>query len=410
MKKQRSSKMKKISRVFVVCLMMVMMHAMGSVSILRADDVHATLNPKIVKQVTVAEGVTYPSTVFQFNFTSYAFNNEADSSLPALPSITIEVGNATKTQVAGGDVYEASGAIAVDASTFTKAGVYTYELKEASGVNPNGSSLDTLAGMSYDNTTYRVHIYVKNVASGLEIANYTIEKVVGETTEKVDASEAGKGLVFANAYKTVAGSTGSDIIKDGDRFASFRLTKEVAGEYADKTRAFNFSVYFDAALTETTEKTYSYYVADKTTHTKIDGSEKTVTIDPTTGATVEVDLTHNQEVIFFDLPTGTSVHAIEKHVEDYTGSYSFTSDSSTLSGLTNLVGGQGDDSNNLYIGKNSSVNQTVFLGETINVADVTNTYKTVNFTGLVMDNLPFIICIIIGGAGLLMILGKRRKA
>lgn len=108
--------------------------------------------------------------------------------------------------------------VTVDASRFTKPGVYHYVITETEG---------SYEGITYDSSSYDVYVYVYNSSTGNSLYVGNVVSVKGET--KCD-------LVFTNDYGKTCDTT-HDVI----------ITKKIAGNAAYNQDKFDFAVSVDGA-------------------------------------------------------------------------------------------------------------------------------------------------------------------
>ncbi|MFV0396060.1 MAG: hypothetical protein ACK5LC_17025, partial [Coprobacillaceae bacterium] len=252
--------------------------------------------------------------------------------------------------------------------------------------------------------------FIKNDSGGgcrLEgITVITIKDNTGTDTskDKVDGSMSGQELLFSSTYKKIAGS---DInTPDADGYISLKVSNTIAGDLADLTKIFTYRITLQASpiltTAEQTASSYVYYIVDKD-GVEVAGTRDTVNI---TGSTVlTIPLAHDQSIVFKNLPTGTKYYGIEDKITDYTSVAAITKDGLTVNNIEYK-----EASGNLIINLNNAESCDVMLTENENLAAVVNTYKDVSITGVLIENLPFVILIILGIGGLgFYAVSKRRK-
>lgn len=244
--------------------------------------------------------------------------------------------------------------------TFPHAGVYTYTVQETAGETSveNGT-------VTYDGSVYTVRVYVKNTENGgLAIDQITAAKSgAAGTEEKQDA------IKFVNKF---------------EKTTSLTVAKHTKGALADKTKAFTFKVTF------TKPATYdgSTFVSGNDTYTF--GQEYTFT------------LADGGQKVFSNLPAGTRYVVTEVEAADgYAPSVTVVENGTQT--VTNKTAADADSLATAETGK------TNLAGEGTNTVTFTNTYKDVPITGIIMNNLPFVILILAAAAGLVGYLVIRRK-
>ena len=98
---------------------------------------------------------------------------------------------------------------------------------------------------------------------------------------------------------------------------------------------------------------------------------------------------HGESMKFTGLPVGTSMTVSESNTPNYKGSASYVINGGELQSMTA-----------------SKYNESVEvkdekLGQKKNTVDVTNTYNNVPTTGIIMNTLPYVMMIALGGVALL---------
>jgi len=161
------------------------------------DPAPIEFTPSVTKAIETAEGVTAPEETFTFTL---AAGNTADP----MP----EAGGETAT-ITG------EGTASFGKITFSKAGEYTYTVKETKGSTP---------GYTYDSTEYTMTVTV-TVENGALVAEAVLTAAGVEKTE----------LKFINKYEA----------------GSLKVTKTVAGNAADTSKEFDFGVLLDPAVSGT---------------------------------------------------------------------------------------------------------------------------------------------------------------
>ena len=219
--------------------------------------------------------------------------------------------------------------------------------------------------VTYDGSVYTVRVYVKNTENGgLAIDQITAAKSgAAGTEEKQDA------IKFVNKF---------------EKTTSLTVAKHTEGALADKTKAFTFKVTF------TKPATYdgSTFVSGNDTYTF--GQEYTFT------------LADGGQKVFSNLPAGTRYVVTEVGAADgYAPSVTVVENGTQT--VTNKTAADADSLATAETGK------TNLAGEGTNTVTFTNTYKDVPITGIIMNNLPFVILILAAAAGLVGYLVIRRK-
>ena len=339
-------KFKKFKTAAAAGLMAAVM-CMGTV--VSAADI-STVNAEIQKDFRIAEGITVPDITFTFTFE----RKESDAPEIEDKTVTYSSNDGVTSGISSKTVADIFSGV-----TFLHAGVYTYTVKETAGAPSveNGT-------VTYDESVYTVRVYVKNTEDGLAIDQITAAKPgAAGTEEKQDA------IKFVNKF---------------EKTTSLTVAKHTEGALADKTKAFTFKVTF------TKPATYdgSTFVSGNDTYTF--GREYTFT------------LADGGQKVFSNLPAGTRYVVTEVEAADgYAPSVTVVENGTQT--VTNKTAADADSLATAETGK------TNLAGEGTNTVTFTNTYKDVPITGIIMNNLPFVILILAAAAGLVGYLVIRRK-
>lgn len=413
--------MKKTKKFFgiIMAAMMTATVFLGSFSAGAAGPAQSTGtedNPaqaKIVKTLKYADGITEPDDQFNFTFTKVSVDDvTTPDALAVMPELSASVafnddtGKYNDQTTEGLNVVSKQSANIFDGKTFPHAGVYVYTVVEE-GTDAVGY------GMDYSEAVYTMRVYVKNGVNGTYVASVTAEKTTDddgttiEDGEKVDPTpddDTGDGIsnefAFVNVFTKKGGFNGGDNTEipeptpdPGDKeypeylekIAALVIDKTVAGEYGDKTMDFSFSLTLTKAPTAEDE-TYTATIYTRGNGTAVD----TKTVTPGTPCTFT--LKDNQMLIFEDLPAGTTYDVSETAVAKYTTTTELIANGVTTSG--------------------NAVIDNALVGEEDNYARYTNTFddSSVTPTGIIINNLPFILMIVLAGAGIvLFVITRRRK-
>lgn len=336
----------------------------------------------LAKELNVAEGVTYSSKEFNFDFTLTHFNGveKKDNTLDTLLDTTLTVSSSDKI--------DSKNVLA--GKTFAAAGKYTFNVIE----NAKNELDDKGYGLTVSKANYTVDVYVKNKkdGAGTYVYSVVVNKVLDDdgnsSSGKVDPNpESGHGedseFKFINTYTKQAGINDPD--NPGHKLA-LSISKTVAGDYGDKTRGFTFNVTINLPSTADDSKEYIGKVGE--TEFKFKDNVSTV-----------VTLAHGQKLKFEDLPAGTKYSVIETGTDNYTPLASIIENGEPATTLSSNEGASLEVLNKL-------------VGEKANSAAFTNTYddNSVTPTGIIINNLPFVLMVVVAGSGLaLYVVSKRRS-
>lgn len=310
-----------------------------------AEDVVKLNEPKVTKHLEMAEGLEVPSETF--NFTATAVTIDA----PTATIGSISYGSTDdKGALSDEGKYILDKEAEITFGTFPHAGVYEYTVTEKA---------EGAEGITYDSKKYTLRVYVANNDAG----NLDIRAITAEADgEKQDS------LSFTNTYH-----------KNG----SLEITKTTVGDLADKTKDFAFTITFIKSGTESDEViSYTGKIGNEDVTCKI-GEETTFYL-------------HDGESLVFDnLPVGTRYVVTEKGVED-----GYVPNVSVIENEVQMdSGNDAKDADALSTADSGSSN---LVGEKANKVEFTNTYNDVPVTGLILNNLPFLLLVILPALALLL--------
>lgn len=288
----------------------------------------------ITKEFEMADGLKTPAATFKFT---------ATSTTEGAPTATIADVSFTEGQAGTlkGEKYVLEGKTAISfTGTWPHAGEYVYTVAETQESMPN---------VTYDTSSYTLRVYVINGTNGLEVEKITAEGAKGKTDK----------ILFTNTY--------------AKNNATLTIEKNTTGTYADKTRKFDFEITFTKSP-----------MSDQTTFTGTIGAQS---VEYTAGQTKTFKLADGEKLVFNNLPVGTTYMVKELAATDgYTPKVTVVENKTTT--VTNKTVQETEALDTLKEnGKNNLV------GENENKVTFTNTYKDVAVTGIVMNNLPFILLV-----------------
>ena len=357
----------------------------------------------INKVLNIAEGITTPEATFTFTFTP-----KTGTSSNGAPYETIDSSNGQITDknvsYSGTDVL-ATGQTNIKKETgdifrevnYTHAGEYVYTVAEKQNVGwkviqKNGSPIDF---MTYDNRNYEMHVIVKNkTTGGTYISSVYFKQVSPSVNGKVKPSESGttyKYDLFTNIYRKNAGKITDpnepnpnkpNVSKVDPNAKSLVIKKVVSGAPADKSKDFTFKLTFTKASTETSQSITGKI--GETSKTFVYGQETTIT------------LRHDQSLVFDTIPAGTRYKLVETGSQGYTASAAYKEN--------------GASKNQAGTVSTNFTQDNILIGEKPNDNTITNSLPDVTPTGLLIDNLPFILMIGLGLAGFVVLSKKRKQA
>lgn len=353
----------------------------------------------IIKKVLnlPAEGVGTPVETFTFKFEKHSKNGKENlaTELPTIANQTIgyTVADATDgdNTVLGKQVIKMSSDVLANIN-FPSAGQYTYRVTEVTPQNPT-------ADMNYSKASYLVSIFTKTtVQNTVVVDSIQIKKEKGDNgtadnsatktayNPGTDNNGTGNNFVFNNKYDKKDGNNnpnGNDIVAADKK--GFVLQKKIIGDNANLDERFTFKLKVEKPVgSNSSDANFKYYVVSAGAK----GTEQTGAYG-TTG--VDVILKHNDRVVFSSVLLGSKVSAEETVDGGYTQGIGA---SSTLNGQAVTT------TNDLKAGK--------VIGDSgDNVINFTNTQQTP--TGILLNNLPFIVLALMAGMGIFFFVKNRRE-
>jgi hypothetical protein len=176
------------------------------------------------------------------------------------------------------------------------------------------------------------------------------------------------------------------------------VTKEVTGEYGDQTKDFVFTVKVTLPkLSKNFDFTATGHVP---TVTADKGSISGTWAD---GENVTVNLKHGGQLNFPELPVGTKIEVSEAAFENYTPNYI-----AKHSANADKTGAVEISSNNSKAETALATAETIVVGEFGANVQYTNKYDAVTPTGIIINNLPYILLIALALGGIVLFTRKKR--
>lgn len=375
-----------------------------------ADDPETPAAGNLTKSVVAADNATFDET---FTFTFTALDGDGTKAVEAkdLDTQTITVkaedgtavsgvtktaaGDGTSTYTAGLTLIGDGGLIGenvgdeVSKTDFPHAGEYVYEVKETAG---------TASDWSYDDSTFRLKVYVANgsdgklILQGITVAKGGIQDTKGPAGEKVDPADPDDGEMDFDALK------GFTFLNKYAPKATLEIINDITGDYADLTKEFDFTD-IEVKLPDVDPTgdgvTAKIVRADGTTE------DLTGNIEVKDGVLTIPDqkLGKDDKIVIEGLPAGSDY---SYNVGDEEG-YTVKAVNTNSEGENETVDGKTDEGLTV---PNSDITK---LTPGNNTSLVTNTYRAVTPTGVIVKVLPFALMILIAVAGIALNLRNRRS-
>lgn len=304
----------------------------------------------LTKEVTTDGNTHAPSTTFNFTITEGEEGTLGTAKVYAgvAGGLTLDAANdfSFAPEADASASYTKTGKIKVDATKFTKPGVYHYLVTETQG---------TYDGITYDTTPRHVYVFVINGDEGYEVD--AVKVVIDGEEDKADS------LKVINKY---GDNTPDDDIHD------FIVKKSVTGNQGDKNMDFSFTITIDGDDTDKKDK--ELYKAVKTLK---NGEEEIIHIK-------------DEEAATFTLKDGETLHIYGLSKQD---AYTVTETDYTAEGYTTTT----------------PVNAEGYLSTDGVVVEFINEKNVSPATGVAMTFAPYVLLVAAAGGLGAVVLGKKKR-
>ena len=347
----------------------------------------------LTKEFNVPQGVAVPTDGFTFTAAPVTDSGEdylVTSGHPAINFGTISFSDASRVSESDTKLVDTK-SVDLGSLSYPKAGLYEWTITEDS----TGGNED----ITYASESYTLRVYVKNGENGTEVDMITVEPEGGE---KIDASQPdddpsddadndgedgndGNSFRFVNNYKTDEVTENPSDEGDTEKGA-FELSKAVTGDYGDKTLKFKFVVNVTLPEVLPAGKTAADYASGTQTFGDDDGF---------------VEIADGETFRIQTLPVGTTITVKEAASEHYTPSFEGKHTGAT--GTAEAFDGSAAENSEL-------ATATIVVGKTGAYVAYTNDFDdtSVTPTGIVINNLPYVLLIGIALGGIILFAKKRR--
>ena len=309
----------------------------------------------ITKNLEFSEGLSVPEATFEFIVEA----DTDDAPKATIENITYGVTDEVRKGEPNAGKYTISKNSTITFDDFPHAGVYEYTVKEKKG---------DLTDITYSSKEYTLRVYVANRPDNS--GETYIKTITAEEEEnKTD------NLLFTNTYSKNSGS--------------LIIEKNTIGELADKTKEFEFTITFAQSST-----------SDQTVFTGKIGDQEIVCRagEPTT-----FQLHDKQKLEFENLLVGTNYVVTEKGEEGDGYIPSITVIENSKLTVDDKKGNEKDDLSSSDEGADN------LIGEKENKVTFTNTYQDIPITGIILNNIPFLLLLVLSAIafGTLAVLKRR---
>lgn len=389
---------KSIKSIFALVLALVLCASLGVAAFADDNDGYNGNAPVITKaavtkELRMTKQTTTPTATFNFTTAKVSLDGDtANEKLATMPTLVVNPisfvpdNQGTTSDTGVKSVYGQS--LLIFQGAWPHAGSYiytvsessTYSLTPANGVDKNNTTL------TISSKVYTVEVMVKNDGNG----GVTPEDIIisDETKDKKDATPDNELDENNNTTKIVDKPNGFIFTNDyTEKIGSFTLTQEVTGNMADMHKAFDYTVKVNApTVGNVSAYPYTIYNADNT-------QVSTGSLTPSTVTTLQ--LTGNQHVEFQDILVGTLVSVQNINRDTNYKTTMSTKHTSTQGSITDP----------------ETFTASAHLYEGENTVTFTQNYEKTIPTGIVINNLPYILLIVVASVALaaFCVSTKRKK-
>ncbi len=362
---------------------------------------------KITKELNMDENVTIPDATFNFKVEKYSMDGstEADklAEMPAIADQTLTFGSGdestTDSETRVKTVTKETGFL-LDGITFPRVGVYVYEITEQADTY----TAKTGETMIYTSSPCYMTVYVENGALTPVVKNVDYRWGTPDNAIKGDPT-------FNNNFMKIGSSDDQDSTDPSDlrhEVSALEIAKTVTGAMGDKTKEFNFTLRITQLTANLPMGVISELLSvDAETRMNVggggslierppyhgtihrnDGSTEEITIQAAVDATCTFTLKDGEYVTFSDMPVGTK--------------YTVTEAEAGANGYTTTVA-------SLVDGQTGTTTENNLVGENANMVGFTNNKEAAVPTGIIVNNLPFVMLIFAAVCGFAGYIVFRRK-
>ena len=390
--------MKHMKKLLALALCLILCLSL-SVTAFAAETVYSDLTKVgFSKTLTVANGIDISAVnAFELTFTAQDTETSTAATTPAISDQTLTVGDIKDGKaVASKTIASILPAEADLSTTFKHAGEFAYKVEETDNsfeTYVEATKTNKVLKCNPDKESYILRVYIFNDGTELKYQGITVEKYVNGTSsgkvdptlDKISSSDERliSGFNFTNEYSEVVGPNPPD---PDPTFHAYTVTKEIdsASSYGDKT--LEFEVTIEITLPELYEDGDIALANDSEGTLSVAADGKTATVS---GAMLK----HGESIAFNKFPAGSVIKVTETQDSRYSGKIN------------------GDFFASMdYADKGANVVATSNPLTAVGSAVVMNSIEAPTPTGIVVNNLPFVLILALAVAGLAFyFVSNRRK-
>ncbi|MDR2610904.1 MAG: hypothetical protein LBC58_05555 [Clostridiales Family XIII bacterium] len=394
-----------------------------------ADNESDLIDATLTKVLKTPLNTTLPAglTTYTFKFTKVSVDS-GSLGLGDMPAIADKQVSFTSSTlgVTDGDTITYTSELTpgiFGALNFPAAGIYIYKITEMQTQEDLNTNKVIYANSDAE---YNVSVYVKKKSDGSnDLYIYAISARIvvqdyedqGEVGDKVDPTPGWKTAVegdysqmtFTNTY--IKKNGGEDPTDPDPEESSIIVSKAISGSEASTTRYFAFKVTVTRPSIAVAPDVFKGYVVSSANTIVTNSDNGAVVTDAAgnyiefaTGVETDVYLQAGQRLVFVDAPIGSSYVASEPGTEGYVPKVSIVVNGATPIAIP-------DVSDTALLPGASLTTDLRYIGAAENSAAFTNTYSDDPPTGIIMNNLPYFLLIVLAAGALatFAIIRNRRK-
>ena len=389
----------------------------------------------LTKQVQMPTGTTAPANDYTFKFTQDTDHSVATL---AIPDKTVSFTGATTTGMSS--TSDASSMLTtvskqvdvLSGLTFTQEGLYTYTVTESAGTANSTLSQGINAYYGYDTaTTYKLRLYVKKSGESYYVDQATVIKTADSTgalTEsndaKIDASVNGdangnaNGFVFSSNYLVIVGGADKSRVNTNLTYGfdfALGIKSSIVDNYKSATSttvAYKIMIKYPEITAGSFSTKNNTDILRRNFEYNSSGGSGGGQFAYTNGVEQTFFINAGDTLRFERLPVGAQVTVTDIAASGKTTAYQYTVAGTAGELVKNDTVNTDQTFSTVF---NSSGTATLLTGDTykaglFNVVEFTNTWADMSVTGVVVENMPFILMgIALAGAALLLIMRRRRR-
>jgi hypothetical protein len=397
--------------VLVLTLILAMAGFMASFTTAFADEATSQGtkdNPAqaaITKILQMPDGTTTPGHTYTFAFSGGA--KDGGGTAPQISSVQVAFTSADTGSVSG-DTRIVKGQSMVTWPAFSSTGIYSYTLQETQQVSPTAAANEAI---TYSKASYTFKVYVAEEDGVRYVQTVVVTQDKDDTgtavsPEKKDPTpgddEEGtfSALAFTNTYvktNTTDGGEEGTGPADKTKTGALYIDQILTGSMADSSLPFTYTITLTKPSLVGGTPSYSAYLVNAAGRVASPSTVYDNTTDKTysftSGTPKTINIRQDERLVFVDVAVGTKYVASTPGSGDYKAKVK-----------VQYNGGGAIESQETAKGASLSTEAvttvTKMVGEAASGAAFTHNYDVPTPTGIIIDNLPYLLLIALALAGL----------